>query len=50
LLKNGVPFRLAFGFEPDHLDAVERATIDIIFGELDGGSFDWHTMAFKDST
>jgi hypothetical protein len=42
-VKNGIPFDLAF-----QLDEVTLAAYSIAFSELDGASFDWSTMKFKD--
>ena len=42
-MKNGVPFDLAF-----QLDHETRAAFCIVFGELEGGEFDWPRMAFKE--
>lgn len=41
MVKNGVPFDLAFS-----LGETERAAFCIIFGEIDGGKFDWQQMEF----
>lgn len=39
LVKNGVPFDVAFSLPP-----VDREAWIIIFGELAGGKFDWGRM------
>lgn len=41
LVKNGVPFDVAFG-----MDKIMRAAFYIIFEELDGHKFDWDKMKF----
>jgi hypothetical protein len=52
-VKNGVPFRVAFGIGADEwddfqLESVERTAASIIFSELDGSEFDWRTMTWKE--
>lgn len=42
LVKNGVPFDVAFSLKP-----IEAMAWSIIFGELDGSEFDWNAMAWK---
>ncbi len=44
LVKSGVPFEVAMALE-DH----ERRGLIVIFGELDGGRFDWDRMKWVDS-
>ncbi|HTR17158.1 MAG TPA: hypothetical protein VMI52_09015 [Acetobacteraceae bacterium] len=36
LVRNGVPFDVAFALEPE-----ERLAWVVAFGSLDGGTFDW---------
>lgn len=43
LVKNGIPFDVAFG-----IDDVTRAAWCIVFSEMEGNTFDFNTMAFKD--
>lgn len=43
LVRTGVPFDTAFGMDEDW-----RRGLCIIAGELEGGEFDWGTMAFKE--
>jgi hypothetical protein len=43
LVKNGVPFDLAFSLDHHH-----RVAFCIIMGELDGGTFNWTQMAFEE--
>jgi hypothetical protein len=38
LVKNGVPWDVAFALEPD-----ERMGMVIIIGRMDGGDFDWNS-------
>lgn len=46
LVRNGVPFDVAFA-----LDDVSRAGWCIVFSEMEGAKFNWHTMSFdKDGT
>jgi hypothetical protein len=48
-LKNGVPFRLAFGREPQFLLPEEQAAMAIIFSEIEGGGdFDWNAMRWNE--
>lgn len=42
LVKNGVPYDVAFS-----LPAEERVAYMIIFGELEGGKFDWARMDWE---
>jgi hypothetical protein len=42
-VKNGIPFDVAF-----RLDDVTRAAFAIAYSEMDGNTFDWNTMRFKD--
>jgi hypothetical protein len=42
LVKNGVPFDIAFSLS-DH----EAMGWGIIFGQFDGGAWDWSRMAWK---
>lgn len=39
LVRNGVPFDVAFSLQPD-----ERMAYIIVFGTLDGHRFDWKTL------
>lgn len=53
-MKNGVPFEIAFGIEPEnrkvaYLDALEREAAAIHFAIFDGGKFNFDTMQFEDS-
>lgn len=41
-MKNGIPFDLAF-----QLDDETRAGFCIVFGELEGGRFNWDSMSFE---
>lgn len=43
LVKNGVPFDVAF-----EVDDVTRAGWCIIFSEMEGQTFDFNTMSFRD--
>ncbi len=43
LVKNGVPFDVAFG-----VDDVTRAAWSIIFSEMEGAKFNTRTMQFED--
>jgi hypothetical protein len=36
-VKNGVPYDVAFSLPPEDVEAY-----GIIFGEMEGGSFDWN--------
>lgn len=38
-MKNGVPYDVAFCFEPD-----ERLAAVVVFGELEGSKWDWDEM------
>ncbi len=42
LVKNGVPFDVAFSLKPH-----EATAWVIIFGEIDGSFFDWNAMQWK---
>jgi hypothetical protein len=42
-VKNGVPFDVAVSWE-----AHERLAWGVTFGELDGGSFDWSAMRWRE--
>lgn len=42
LVKNNVPFDVAFSLPPD-----ERLAWMVIFGRFDGGEFDWSTGSWK---
>ena len=39
LVRNGVPFDVAFSLPPD-----ERLAWIVAFGTIDGREFDWHTL------
>jgi hypothetical protein len=43
LVKNGVPYDRAFAMEADEL-----AAHVIVFGQLDGGEWDWSSMRWKE--
>lgn len=43
LVKAGVPFDLAFSMDEDW-----RRGLCIVAGEMEGGEFCWHSMAFKE--
>ncbi len=43
ILKNGVPFNVAFG-----IDDTLRLAFAITFGELDGGEFDFTSMSWRE--
>lgn len=43
LVKSGVPFDTAFA-----LDDPMRQAFCIIFGEMEGGKFNWASMAFEE--
>ena len=42
LVRNGVPFDVAFSLDPD-----ERLAWVVVFGTLDGGEFDWQAREWK---
>lgn len=42
LVRNGVPFDVAFSLPPD-----ERLVWVVVFGELAGRRWDWGTMAWR---
>lgn len=42
LVRNGVPFDVAFSLPPD-----EAMAWGIIFGEMDGNTWDFNSMAWK---
>jgi hypothetical protein len=44
LVKNGIPFDIAFT-----IDDVTRAGWAIIFSEMEGNTFDFDTMSFKET-
>ena len=49
-MKNGVPFATAFGLEAGddfELTAPWRMSMSVIFGEFDGGEFDWSVGQWK---
>jgi hypothetical protein len=53
LMKNGVPFHVAFGMSHEEssgirFDAVERTAFTIIFGILEGAEFNWRKMCFEE--
>lgn len=49
LVRSGVPFSVAFGGDPPTaLDQAEMIAFTVIFGELEGGEFEWSTGKFKD--
>lgn len=49
LIKSGVPYTVAFdGDAPTALNQTEKIAFTVIFGELEGGEFDWSTGRFKD--
>ena len=43
LVKNGVPYSVAFALEPD-----ERLAYVVIFGQLDGNDFDFDRGQWKE--
>ena len=43
LIRNGIPFDVAFG-----VDDVTRAAWCIVFSEMEGRTFDWSAMRFKE--
>lgn len=43
LVKNGVPFDVAF-----ELDEIQRTGWCIIFSEMEGAKFNFHTMQYED--
>lgn len=43
LLSKGVPYDIAFG-----TDEIFRVAGCIVLGEIEGGKFNWATMAFED--
>lgn len=43
LVKNGVPYDVAFSLDPTELQAYT-----IIFGEFEGKKFNWGSMQFED--
>jgi len=43
LVKNGIPFDVAFS-----LDDVMRTAWSIMFSEMKGATFNWHTMQFEE--
>lgn len=42
-MRSGIPFDIAFG-----LDEITRGAWCIIFSEMEGRTFDWDRMAFKE--
>lgn len=42
LVKNGVPFDVAFS-----LDEAERLGWSIIFGQFEGGEWDWNSRSWR---
>jgi len=44
LVRSGVPFDLAFG-----MDDITRTAYCIMFSEMEGRTFDWSSMRFKDA-
>lgn len=49
-MKNGVPFRVAMGIADDRSEYLSpdiRTGLAIIFGELDGGKFNWNTLDWE---
>ncbi len=42
LVKNGIPFDVAAS-----LDDEERLAWSVIFGEFEGGHFEWETLSWK---
>ena len=52
LVRNGVPFRMAFGLaesDPYSLSDADVAAFAITFSIFEGGDFDMNTMTFKES-
>lgn len=45
LMKNGVPFDIVFS--TGNLSAHERHAMAIVFSELEGGRFNWHTWSWE---
>lgn len=45
LLKNGVPFTIAFGVTD--MASHERHAMAIVFSELEGATFNWQTWAWE---
>ena len=48
-----MPFHIAFGLEPgERFDLTNDLTIafSVIFGEIDGGKFDWDAMRWTNQT
>ncbi len=43
LVKNGVPFDVAFALDPD-----EMLAYTVIFGEFEGGNFDWDELRWRE--
>jgi hypothetical protein len=49
-VKNGVPFNAAWGLAPGadpELDDLEMLALAVVFGEFEGGSFDWDAMCWR---
>jgi hypothetical protein len=49
LVKNGVPFDVAFALAEGGMDA-ELIAYQVVLGELDGGVFRWDRMEWEDRT
>ena len=43
LVKNGVPFDVAFG-----MDDIKRTAFCIVMSEMEGSRFNWNTMQFEE--
>jgi hypothetical protein len=43
LVKHGVPWDVAWSLSP-----ARRLAYIVVAGELDGGSFDWHRLAWRE--
>jgi hypothetical protein len=51
LVKSGVPFHVAFGVLPNEffeLDTIEQNAYQIIYGQLEGYTFNWNTFKFME--
>lgn len=43
LIKNGIPYDVAFSLGP-----AEKMAYSVVFGELEGNSFDWNTGTWRE--
>jgi hypothetical protein len=47
-VKNGVPFDVAFAYvSGDPLLQAEGTAMAVVFGEMEGGRFDWKNMRWE---